>query len=185
MRLKQEFPAVYANVPGNYVMNYAIRMYVPSNPWPVFWDFSNFQMIATPSGMNANRWCLVVGTPYTGQITLRGNKWGPNPVPVPDGSGLTTMAIVHGDPLLTATLASQAIGTLAAGANWSTSLTMRGAVVGDVFDVQSAVAGGLVGLDVKAWATADNSVTVRITNTSASAVTAGTQTLTIAGRKLL
>jgi hypothetical protein len=186
-QVRASFPSVLPTS-TSYTTDYYLRFIAPSGTWQGNWHIDGFNLLSAPSGMGSNRWCLIVGTPYTGsQLVMRNNRWAGVAVPVPDG-GSYTINIVKGDANLAGSY-SQTLGTIAAGASVQiTGLTLRGASVGNdaAYMVQSATAGGLSGLSARVWPTADNTITLEVTNITSAAITrSSAQTLLVRGMRYL
>jgi hypothetical protein len=166
-----------------YVVDYYCRITCPTG-WPVHHQWNRCNFINPLGSLFSNQWGLYMNLAANSSVMLRGNSWGAGSWPVPGGT--YSRVYIKGDPLLTRTLTNQAVGSIAAGASWSlTGITMTGAMINDgTYDVQSTTPGGLAGLIVQAWCTADDTVTLQITNPATSARTVATQTIQITARRV-
>jgi hypothetical protein len=141
--------------------------------------------VGIPSGAGAYRCSAIFGTLGTNsRISMIGCTVGSERLRAPDGS--YSRGLLRGDLAMASyALSNQAIGTLAAGGVWTATTTVIGASVGDgPYLVLSNVPGGLSGLIAQAWPTADDTVSVQITNPGTSSRAVATQSLIIMGRKI-
>ncbi|MBN9142845.1 MULTISPECIES: right-handed parallel beta-helix repeat-containing protein [unclassified Novosphingobium] len=167
--------------PTGYVTSQYIRIDWPTNA-PASITLKDCNFTNPPADMSRSQWCSLGSTvPQTGsKVVMQGNVWGLQKVPAPSGNYVR--AIVSGDPLLSGYTSSAAIGSIAAGGSWTTSLAAFGACTTDRgYDVQPGTPGALAGLIVQCWGSSDDNVTVQITNPGSTARTVGTVSLWVNG----
>ena len=169
--------------PAGYVTSQYIRIDWPTNG-PGIVTLKDCNFINPPADMVRSQWCSVgtVTPPSGSKIVMQGNIWASQKAPPPWGN--YGRSILSGDRLISGYTSSAAIGTIAAGGNWTTILPASGACTTDrSYDVQPGTPGALAGLIVQSWASSDDNVTVLITNPGNTARTVGTMSLWVSGSR--
>lgn len=141
---------------------------------------NNNRFVDMNTSISESAWARLTGTMAAGSTILqRGNSWAG--VALPQPTGTITASQIVGDMRMTAYLTGQVIPTLAAGASVDfTGLSMSGVrVANSTFAVTSYTAGGLSGYAVEAWATADDTCALRLTNISGASKSGSTQNLVL------
>ena len=172
-------PDLMANPAGYYTNFYFAPTWTTSTVKKI--SFDRIAIRNVPSGYGLNSWAKINGSPYTGSycyqgtVSVNGNR---SSIP----GGVWSPSYMRGTPLIVTYLISVNMGTLAIGGSYTmTGQTMAGLSLSGSsgIDIFSYTGGGLAGLQVVFYATADNTYTIKFINISGASLTPPTQSLRI------